>query len=209
MPNNFTTEKKYLQNQQITPKDALNDYYHRNPESKRNSANIAFVCFFGMIGFALGLACLGLYNSYKVKAVENKPVEKQPACFKCHQKQMLTGYFKRNKVLDPEKMADAVIATRSPRLMAAIAVGGERKTPHTARNTGYKGRYSGAWQTHPMWGKVTKDVTQQALIAEFALETHVIDQKDIIKGLNAYGGESNKKRGKYAYNVLNEFTRVQ
>lgn len=152
----------------------------------------------------LTLSIKGCSDSYK-----NPP--KQLNCQGCHGlKVKMVEYFKTNKVKSPQEMAEAVLKTKNPRLLAAINVGGEKKTPHTAISTGYKNQYSGAWQTADNWGKITKktSIADQALIAELALETHVSEEKDIIRGLNAYGGESNKTRGQYAYAVLKELQRV-
>jgi hypothetical protein len=91
--------------------------------------------------------------------------------------------------------------------MAAIAKVETGGNAHV-RNTGYKGHYSGAWQTERTWGKVTSNITDQALIAELALDTHVKDEKDIIRGLNAYGGQKDKVNGAYAYTVLEELRRM-
>ena len=173
----------------------------------RNSNPLATVALLG-IGAIMGMALLtGL------RACEREPM---PAvikhdCASCHNKTMaMIRYFKNKNVKSPEEMAEAVLKTRNPRLLAAIHVGGEKKTPHTAINTGWKGKYSGAWQTHERWGKITKHstITEQALASELAIETHTAEQKDIIKGLNAYGGESDKKNGKYAFNVLRELQKV-
>jgi hypothetical protein len=122
----------------------------------------------------------------------------------------LSAYFRKhgNKGSTPDQLATAVLMTKSYRVLAAIHTAGERNSPVTARHTGYKGRYSGAWQTSAHWGKVTGNVTDQALIAELALDAHVKEEGGIIKGLNAYGGESNKAKGKYAYTVLAELERV-
>jgi hypothetical protein len=159
---------------------------------------IGFICFGIMIG-------MGILGTFKTCVKEPQPAV---ACMTCDQKQKdMTSYFKSKKVKSPEQMAEAVLKTRNPRLLAAIHVGGEKRTPHTSMNTGYKNRYSGAWQTSDHWGKVNADtsISDQALIAELAINTHVTEEKDIIMGLNAYGGERNKRHGKYAYNVLKEF----
>lgn len=118
----------------------------------------------------------------------------------------LSMYFAKNGSPTPEQMAIAVTKTKSPRLLAAIAKIETNGNPHK-RNTGYKKRHSGAWQVNPRdWGKVSKDPVEQALQAEFALDTFTKESKGKIKkALNNYGGDSTDK---YSAMVLAELERV-
>ena len=106
-------------------------------------------------------------------------------------------------------MALAVLNTKNPRLLAALAVKGERNTPYTVRRGGYKGAHAGAWQANQkFWGKVPYNPVGQALQSERILEELVSDEPNIVKALNTYGGESDKIKGKYAYNVIAELVNV-
>jgi hypothetical protein len=88
--------------------------------------------------------------------------------------------------------------------MAVVESGGNS----TVRKAGYKGRHDGAFQVNPKhWGAVPVDAAGQALQAETILE-ELVENKNIVKALNYYGGENNLKRGKYAYNVLEELKAV-
>lgn len=173
----------------------------------RSRFNFATMTIFS-VGVSLGMV---LIVAIKSCDTEPKPAQAAQKCQTCHYvtaHSKMAAYFRKNGSKTPEQMATAVLMTKSPRLLAAIHVTGEKNTPPTARNTGYKGRYSGAWQTESRWGKVTSDVTDQALIAERALNAHVTEEKNIIRGLNAYGGHKDKVNGAYAYNVLAELQRV-
>lgn len=198
--------KKSLQHQDrnIMLPDALID---TDLQPRREASTLEMVCLTAALFFACTTAVL------LVKGCDREPMPAviKSQCVSCHSKEGIMAYYFRKKgVKSPEQMAEAVLRTRNPRLLAAMNVGGEKKTPHTAMKTGWKRQFSGAWQTHDRWGKITKHstITEQALIAEFALETHVAEQKNVIKGLNAYGGESDLKNGKYAFNVLKELAEV-
>lgn len=207
----MTNYKKSLTNQTITLKSALIDedtYYNRHNQNSDAFTKISLIC----IGILIGMALLAVIRSCDK---DPEPIVTRNNCIKCHskeykKKQEMVAYFVKAGSKSPEQMAEAVLKTKNPRLLAALHVGGEKNTPHTSMKTGYKNRYSGAWQTSKHWGKITKNttITEQALIAEFALKAHVDDEKSIIKGLNAYGGESNRVTGNYAYNVLAELTKV-
>lgn len=160
-------------------------------------------------GYALLLAAVIMaYVStieYNDKVADHSETGALTDCKTCHQKMALAKYFEQAGSKAPEQMAEAVLVTKRPRLMAAIAKVESNGNPHI-RNTGYKNRYSGAWQTGKHWGKVTADVTEQALIAEFALESHIKDAKGNLKrGLNGYGGDSTDR---YSRKILAELERV-
>lgn len=115
-------------------------------------------------------------------------------------------YFKKKGSPTPEKMAEAVLATQSPRLMAAIATVETNGNP-SKRNTGYRKRHCGAWQVNPKdWGPVSHEAIKQALQAEGALIAFVKMAKgSIVHGLNRYGGDSTDV---YAGKVLAELVQV-
>jgi uncharacterized protein YpmB len=167
--------------------------------------------FIHILTFLIIVLIVDMCSYFAFSPIYRKPVTTD--CTKCHNKKAeLTRYFKKSGSKTPEQMAEAVLKTKSPRLMAAIHIGGEKGTPYTVRNGGYKKRHAGAWQmskrNQKAYGVVPIDPVGQALQAERLLDDLVADEKDIVKALNAYGGESNKKRGKYAYNVLDELRQV-
>lgn len=121
----------------------------------------------------------------------------------------LSTYFAQKGSPVPYTMAQAVAATKKPRLMAAIAVVETNANP-TKRYTGYKNRHHGAWQVNPNdWGPVSHDALAQALQAEEVLTTFKKESKGNLKvALNKYGGEKNKRTGEYADKVLQELLEV-
>ena len=142
-----------------------------------------------------------------------KKCEKEPAvmwCNSCHSRQVaMTKYFRDSGNKTPEQMAEAVLQTKSPRLMAAIAVKGEKNTPYTVRRGGYRGRHAGAWQVNEKlhkkaYGPVPSDPAGQALQAERVL-TDLTQEMPIRQALNHYGGDSTDK---YSRRVLAELVRV-
>jgi len=141
-----------------------------------------------------------------VKHPSVKPAQKQ--CAECHdsKKHNLTEYFKKKGSPEPEVMADAVLQTRNPRLLAAVAVK-ESTGNYRIRNAGYKNRHHGAFQVNPRdWGKVSTDPIDQALQAEGILRELVEEKGTITAALNQYGGDKTHKR--YAKNILAELQEV-
>lgn len=120
----------------------------------------------------------------------------------------MAEYFRKSGNKHPELMAEAVLVTEKPKLMAAIAVKGERNTPYTVRRGGYKKRHAGAFQVNEkIHGFAGVTPLQQALKAESILDKLIIENKnDIKKALNAYGGDVSKR--KYASVVLNELVNI-
>ena len=118
----------------------------------------------------------------------------QVKCEVCHNRQMgFELYFEKKGSLDPKAMAAAVLATKSPKLLAAVHVGGEKCTPHTIRKGGYRGRHAGAWQVNQrLHGRVSADPTAQALQAEKLL-LKLTEEMPIGKALSSYGGDSTSK----------------
>ena len=133
-------------------------------------------------------------------------------CQKCHSRELqkrdkLANYFRKNGSKTPEEMAEAVLRTKSPRLMAAIHVKGEKSTPYWVRKGGYKKRHAGAWQQNESdWGAVPYDLNAQAIKAENDLEKLITDTGDFETALNKWGGDKSKKV--YAANILRELQEV-
>lgn len=181
--------KRCIRTQPIRVSDAILP----DPASPKNTK--AFACA-ALVGIGM---VFGMFVVTGMKSCE-KP-QQLSDCMTCHRKVAYTKYFQGS--LDPQAMATAVLATKSPKLLAAMHVAGEKRSPHTSRKGGRGGKYGGAWQTGPHFGKVPDSVTEQALIAELAIGTHFADAKgDMVKALNGYGGDKTKKQ--YAYNVLRE-----
>lgn len=126
-------------------------------------------------------------------------------CNKCHShKAALTNYFKKNGSKTPEEMANALLKTRSPRLLSAIAKVETGGNP-TVMRSGFRKQHDGAFQVNPKyWGKVPKDAVGQALQAETILQ-ELVDEYPIKTALSKYGGDSTSK---YQKRVLAELTRV-
>lgn len=94
-----------------------------------------------------GLMIFGMSLDHKWQMQEQ--AANQINCTKCHNyQQAMEDYFKRRGNRNPQKMAEAVLATKSPRLMAAIATKGEKNSPYTSRRGGYKKVHAGAWQVN-------------------------------------------------------------
>ena len=139
--------------------------------------------------------------------------QRQFKCIECHKSewtkkhQNFLQYFKRKGSPYPEEMAHAVLTTKSPRLMSAIAKcesGGD----YRIRSKGYKLQHDGAFQVNPKhWGKVPYDAIGQALQAETVLDSFLKDRKgNLVKALNDYGGD--KTHRQYAKVVLAELRDV-
>ena len=130
-------------------------------------------------------------------------------CQKCHSRELqkqskLAAYFKKNGSKTPEEMADAVLRTKNPRLLAAVARIETNGNP-AKRGAGYLKKHDGAFQVNSKhWGKVSHDPIEQALQAE-AILTELTHEKGLVAGLNAYGGDT---RGKYAKMILAELVSV-
>lgn len=155
---------------------------------------------FGMFGFAV-------FRHFD-------PIPEKPYrfhyCTPCHSVEnqrlvRMEKYFKSAGNPHPEKMARAVLATKRPKLLAAIAVKGEKNTPYTARRTGWKKRHSGAWQiSEKDWGPVPHDPVGQALKADKILD-ELTDKRSIRKALSIYGGD---RTDRYQQRVLAELQNI-
>jgi|GEM_PF-4134886 len=173
------------------------------PEGKLFNA-IAAVTFVGF-GILVGVSATKGYAAFK--RAGNESVVNSIKCTICHSKQAaFQRYFEKIGSPQPEKMAAAVLATKKPRLMAAIAKVESNGNPDV-KATGYKKRHDGAFQVNRnIWGAVSQDAVEQAIQAEMVLDEHRKDSKNLKAALNAYGGDKTKKR--YAYNILKELEDV-
>ena len=197
----MTKYKTSLRNQKITLKDALLPEYHSTIEREKKLDAFEITGFMIIIALAI---CLILMIA---KGCDREPMPAviKSACVCCHNKTgQMVAYFKRNGSKSPEEMANAVLRTKSPRLLSAIAVvvsGGN----HSVRKSGYKKRHDGAFQVNKKyWGKVPYDAAGQALQAE-AILTELTATMPIKKALSLYGGDSTDR---YQKRVLAELVRV-
>jgi hypothetical protein len=132
-------------------------------------------------------------------------------CKDCHHSSRvsrMTQYFRESGSPTPEALAEAVLSTKSPRLLAAVSVAGEKNTPYWVRRGGYKKRHAGAWQVNQrIHGRVSRRPTEQAKQAERILEDLLKESKgDVVKALNHFGGDTTRRM--YALNVLDELKEV-
>lgn len=151
---------------------------------------------FGMVGITALKAC--------DKTPE--PVVVQSSCVQCHgHRAALIQYFRQNGSKSPEEMANAVLDTKFPRLLAAISKVESGGNPHL-RNTGYRKKHHGAFQVNPKyWGEVSFNPAEQALQAERIL-TELTDTMPVKQALNFYGGDVSRK--KYSNAILAEMVKV-
>ena len=177
-------------------RDDLQDPYYR-PRSNAFATMTLFVT-----GISIGMVVVVAVKSCDR---QTEPVVVKVNCAACHNRQTtLTEYFRKAGSRSPEDMADAVLNTRSPRLLAAVAVVESGGNP-TVRNAGYKRRHDGAFQVNPrLHGRVSTDPIKQALQAESIL-CELAETMPIKKALSVYGGDSTSK---YQRRVLAELTRV-
>ena len=110
----------------------------------------------------------------------------------------LQTFFKAHGSPVPSVMASAVLQTRNPNLMAAIAVKESNGTPWAV---GDGGKSRGAFQVQSRFhGKVSGDPAKQALQAEKILEELVRASKGRFRrGLALYNGGHSAPRAGYVY----------
>jgi len=136
------------------------------------------------------------------------PDRPQPTapCQQCHNRRAaMRDYFRRAGATAPDRMADAVLATKQPRLLAAVHVAGEKCTPYTVRHGGWHHRHAGAWQVNSRyWGRVPYSPVEQALQSEKIL-AELTGDLGVKRGLAVYGGDHT---GRYADRVLAELREV-
>lgn len=165
--------------------------------------NDVFLCLFLILfGVYIGINAYVLNECYTIKS------QIQLDCRECHKRVAFSRYFESKGNPTPEQMAEAVLSTKSPRLLAAIATKGEHNSPFWVRKGGYKGRHAGAWQmskgNEKAYGPVPYDAVGQALQAEKLL-VDLTNEMPIEKALNQYGGDSTNK---YSNRVLAEIINV-
>jgi hypothetical protein len=150
--------------------------------------------------------------AYSIRSCIPIPNKGELDCSRCHSaqlqhKQRMVSYFIRKGSKSPEEMANAVLQTNNPRLLASIAVRETGGNPDNKR-TGYKKKHDGAWSVNPAhWGNVPKDAAAQAQQAQRILQ-ELTQERPIKQALNFYGGESNLQTGRYANGVLKELLQV-
>jgi hypothetical protein len=189
----MTKYKHSLKNQSISFKDAIIELEPITPRFRLNYDHIAV--------FSVGILCT-LLALMVVRSCHNVPIPLRD-CTACHNK--FTSYFQGKGSKNPEVMANAILKTRSPRLMASIASVESGGNP-TIRRAGYKNRHDGAFQVNPRYhGAVSHNAVEQALQAERILEELTGEKNNIRLALNAYGGDT---KGHYANKVLAELTKV-
>jgi hypothetical protein len=154
----------------------------------------------------LVMLCVGLIvGMFLVDNIKKPVIINTAQCFTCHYKLAMKQYFKKVGSKQPERMANAIIQTKQPRLYAAISVVESGGNP-SIHKSGYKKRHYGAFQVNPKhWGRVSQDPVEQALQAENILQELVQEKGSLKRALSAYGGDSTNK---YQRRVLAELVRV-
>ena len=167
-------------------------------------ANLSMIMF----GVALGMVVLATIRRCDPMPAQAAliPMASHNTCTGCHTYSAhakMTAYFRRNGSPVPEQMATAVLMTKRPRLLAAIATIETNGNP-AKRNAGYKNRHSGSFQVNPYhWGRVSKDPIEQARQADSILDELTADYGH--KAISVYGGDSTNK---YQRTVLAELVSV-
>ena len=113
-------------------------------------------------------------------------------------------FFRRHNSPEPQRMAQAVLQTDRPRLMAALAVAESNGNP---RAIGDSGKAHGAFQVWPSYhGRVHHDPTAQAVQAERILEELIGDEPRgrLLQALSAYntGSYTSRTGHRYAQRVI-------
>lgn len=185
------------------------EYLRQWADRKKNSHAASYTIIGWCIGLIFGMI---LITGIKTCIKDPQPAALSTNCRECHnstgtpaRKHRFIDYFTKAGNKHPIKMANAVMATGRPRLLAAVAVAGEKNTPYTVRKGGYKKQHAGAWQVNSKyWGRVPNDPVGQALQAERILE-ELTESKPIRTALSIYGGDSSSR---YANRVLKELQGV-
>lgn len=159
--------------------------------------------------------CLSSHNTTVGKILDlsgKHIIENQIDCCECHNRYMsMSLYFKRHGSSTPQLMATAVMETKRPKLMAAIAV---KESGGNLKALGDHKRSKGAFQVQAKhWKaflhekKVSKDAITQALDSERILDALLIESNGDMKiALNAYNGDYTRK--KYAEKILAELQNI-
>ena len=200
----FNDKTRYDHIQRLQKANGIDPYYSRHDdvyERNGNSNALVVVALFGM-GAAFGMVGI---TALKACDRDPDPVIVQLDCQACHsRKAAMVEFFRKAGSQTPEQMAEAVLATKSPRLLAAVAKVESGGNPHI-RKGGYKGRHAGAFQVNGrIHGRVSHDPVQQALQAESIL-SELTETMPIKQALSVYGGDSSSR---YQRQVLAELVRV-
>lgn len=159
-----------------------------------------------MFFLILSIGSGAIFGYFYTKQAKPKVEFNPHSCTQCHNRMMsMIQYFERLKNPHPVLMAEAVLATKRPKLLAAIAVKGEKNTPFKVRKGGYKKAHAGAWQANEKyWGKVPNTPIGQALHADSILDD-LTKENPLNKAISIYGGDSTDKYWKI---VSAELTKV-
>lgn len=182
------------------------DTYHiRYVQREKRRNRLKATAVMGLIAAAYILASTIDYKEQEEAYKQRFPMIKSHNSI-TDKEEKLTSYFRKKGSPNPQAMAEAVLRTKSPRLMAAIATIETNGNP-TKRNTGYRKQHSGAFQVNKKyWGPVSTNPVQQALQAENALEEFIKQTGSIEPALNGYGGDKTKKE--YSRTILAELINV-
>jgi hypothetical protein len=106
--------------------------------------------------------------------------------------------FKQNGSTEPKIMAKAVLATKKPKLMAAIAIKESNGNP---KAVGDNGASKGAFQVQAKhWGTVSNDPVKQALQSERILEELALASRGRLRQtLAMYNGGNKPSKSAYRY----------
>jgi hypothetical protein len=179
------------------------DYKPSRREVERNRKSLIR----GMLYLIIFICILGILEYFVKPVKEVKTIKSHAEVPPSIRQIQMTEYFRRSGNKHPALMAQAVLKTKKPKLLAAVAVKGERNTPYTVRKGGYKKRHAGAWQQNEKyWGLVPHDPLNQALKAERDLEGLIAEKGNIVTALNQWGGDKTKKV--YAKNILAELENI-
>lgn len=189
----------------------MNDYYFEPSWKRRKRCN-------RLTAMLLGVFICMTIAAYSCSSKEEK-VEFKTTCVSAHEPNAmpasitgrylkLVSYFKKHNNPHPEMSASAVIETRKTKLMASVAVKGEKNSPYTSKKGGYKKRHKGMFQVNEKdWGFAGNTPIDQALKSEQVLDEFIVSYGGSLqKGLNGYGGD--KTRKVYAKNILNELQNI-
>ena len=126
----------------------------------------------------------------------------EPVVVKSHyteKEQSFIEFFQKHGSKSPEEMAVAVVKTKRPALMAAIAVKESNGNPDAI---GDNGDSHGAFQVQPKhWGQVPTTATEQALQAERILDELMRDDRrgSLRRALAQYNGGTRPPKISYRY----------
>ena len=106
--------------------------------------------------------------------------------------------FKQNGSTQPQVMAKAVLATKKPKLMTAIAIKESNGNPNAI---GDGGASKGAFQVQAKhWGAVSNDPIKQAIQSEAILDELLIASRGRLRcALAKYNGGSKPPKSAYKY----------